>query len=150
VSVQELAAAALAWLRVPLLPTVTRAEVVFATAIFVALAAALFSLANALADLRAVDAAVASGRQNGGSHLTARERGRRGAARAVRVLVWAIVATGLLTDWDLQLLVFTAGALVYALGEAADALVEVLFTLRLRTYLLGRRPRPEQPEAEAP
>jgi hypothetical protein len=148
VSVQELAAAALAWLRVPQLPTLTRAEVVFATAIFVALAAALFSLANALADLRAVDAAVASGRQNGGSHLTARERGRRGAARAVRVLVWAIVATGLLTDWDLQLLVFTTGALVYALGEAADALVEVLFTLRLRTYLLGRRrPRPDPREA---
>jgi hypothetical protein len=150
VTVQELAAAALAWLRVPVLPTVTRAEVVFAVPIFVALAASVFSLTNALANLRATEAAVAAGRQNGGSQLTAREGWRRAAARAVRVLVWAIVATGLLTDWDLQLLVFTTGALVYALGEAADALVEVLFTLRLRTYLLGRRPRPEQPEAEAP
>jgi len=135
-----LAAAVLAWLRAPVLPTATRSEVVFAVPIFVAVAAALFSLTNAWANLRATARAVAAGRQNGGSLLTAREGRRRAGARLVRVLTWAAVATALLVNWEYQLLVFTAGALLYALGEAADALVEVLFALRIRAYHLRRRP----------
>lgn len=137
-------AALLAWLRGTVLPTATVAEVVFAVPLFVAVALALYSLGQAQLNLRTTRAGVAGGRLNGGSLLTAEEGRRRAAARLVRALTWAGVATALLVDWEYRLAAFTLGALVYALGEALDALVEVVFGLRIRAHFRDQHRRPRE------
>lgn len=133
----------LQWLRVLVLPTVSRTEVIFAAPLFVALSAALWSMwVMGQRVVIALDATRRFSAGNGGSVLTAKESRRRARARLFRLSVWAVVVVGLMADWRYATLVFTYGAMLYPIIEMVDAILEVAFLVRIENYH-------EQKEAEA-
>jgi hypothetical protein len=116
--------AVLEWLRTPTVtPTVSRAEVLFTPFIVVAFG---FHLRNVVVMYR-LWARMRQIPEDADLAASAHQRGRRSLRALLRVGCWLLICWALLVNWVYTQVVFTLGALGYAILEAADAVLDWIY-----------------------
>lgn len=127
------------WLRQPLVrfsPTATRAEVIFGTALFLALGVSSFNWVDAMLDFRHERHRRP---QNQGDYLAARSNFRRESYRLWRLTSMCLLATALLFNWALSTLFVTFGLLVFAYSEAVNSSLDRLYRLSAQALFQEER-----------
>jgi hypothetical protein len=122
--------AVLAWLRVLVTPTLSRAELVFAPVVVVAF---LFHLRNSVVMLRLWRRLHRDGTDEE-LQASALDRLYRAVRGMLRLLCWIAIVGALATNWPYALAVFTFGILVYGIIEAVDAGLDWVYQYQRARY----------------